>query len=224
MPKKIKRKKQIKTAPDRVVYVNSHTYGRHTRAARGSKTQAVVNDVLAAHAEKTSVINAAAKSVYDVLKIYGEGFREGQLWQNILSRMRKAKGTGFNELLSSLRELELNSRYGIKRFGNVPFVTIDNKKKTLDIKMKPVMPPHLHKNDNCYQYSLIVLLFNSKGICVQHSVQQTEWRNKNEKVYAFDFSFEKPARAKYYLLCLELKGGKDGIATDTLASRGIVIV
>jgi hypothetical protein len=93
--------------------VKSRTYGKHIRAARGSKTTATVNDVLSAHAEKTNTLNAAAKTVHDLLKLYSDIFREGQLWQNILSRMRKAKHTDFEELLYTLNGLELNSRYAL---------------------------------------------------------------------------------------------------------------
>ena len=194
------------------------------RAARGSKTPAVLNDVLTAHAEKTSVINKAAKTVYDVLKFYSEGFKEGQLWQAMLGRMRKAKNTSLENLIQALEGLELNSRYTLKRFGSLPSFTVEHKKKVLDVKMKLGMPPHLNKNDNCYQYALIALLFNAKGVCIHHSSASTAWVSKNEKINTFEFSFEKPAGTKYFLLCLELKGGVNGIETGTLASRGMMIV
>ena len=180
--------------------------------------------MLTAHAEKTIVINKAAKAVYDILKFYSAGFKEGQLWQGMLGRMRKAENTSFENLLQALKGLELNSRYALKRFGNLPLFTVENKKKALDIKMKLSMPPHLNKNDNCYQYTLIALLFNAKGICIHHSSASTAWVGKNEKTNAFEFIFEKPAGTKYSLFCLELKGGKDSIATDTIASRGMVIL
>lgn len=220
---KIKSADKRKHNTDGLVLVKSRTYGEHYRAARGTKKTAILNVSLSAQAEKTSVINKAAKAVYDALIFYSEGFREGQLWQAMLSRMRKANNISFENLLLSLKRLELNSRYPIKRFGNIPLFTVDNKKKVLNVQMKLFMPPHLN-NGNCYQYTLVVLMLNSKGVCLQHSVATTEWINKNEKLNTFDFSFEKPARAKYFLFCLELKGGVNGVATNTLASRGIVIV
>jgi hypothetical protein len=224
MPKIIKRTRLKQTNVNKIVTVNSRTYGKHTRAARGSKKPAVLNDVLAAHAEKTNVINKAAKAVYDILKFYSEGFREGQLWQAILGRMRKAKDTSFENLLQTLEGLELNSRYTINRFGELPLFTVEHKKKVLNIKMELVMRPYLHKNDNCYQYTLIALLFDAKGACIQHSSTSTGWISKNEKVKVFDYNFEKPVHTKYCLFCLELKGGVDGVATNTLASKGMVIV
>lgn len=150
MAKKIKNNKQLKRNTSDVVHVNSRTYGKHMRAARGSKTSADVNDVFAAHAEKTSAYNAAAKAVHDVLKLYCEGFREGQLWQAILSRMRKAKRMNFGDLLDTLKGTEINNRCTLKRFGNLPTFVVENNKKVLRIGMKPDMRPHLNKNDNCY--------------------------------------------------------------------------
>jgi hypothetical protein len=204
--------------------VNSHTYGKHIRAARGSKTIAAVNDVLGAHAEKTNTLNTAAKAVYDVLKLYSKGFREGQLWQAILSRMRKAKLVHFEELLRTLERLELNSRYVLTRFGEPPKLSIKNSRRELQIEKHQNTPLHLHKNDNCYQYELIAMLFNSKGVCVLHTTHETKWFNKKEVMHKEVCTIQKPAIAKHYLLCLHLQSGINGIATDTLATRGMAIV
>lgn len=224
MAKKIKGNKQYQQNTNNVVQVNSRTYGKHIRAARGSKTPATINVVLAAHAEKTSVINSAAKAVYDVLKFYSGNFREGQLWQNILGRMRKAKDIDFENLLSSLNETEINSRYGLKRFSNVPMFTIENKKRTLLIEMKPFMQPRLNKSNNCYKYALLVLMFNSKGVCLQHAIQETKWLNQTEVPVKEIFHFKKPADAKYCLLCLHLQGGENSIANDTFGSQGMALI
>src|SRR6516164_9593677 len=126
MAGKTKNKKVLERSISDVVQVNSYTYGKHTRAARGSKTIATINDVLSAHAEKTNTLNTAAKAVYDVLKLYSKGFREGQLWQAILSRMREAKLVHFEALLHTLERLELNSRYALTRFGEPPKLSIKN--------------------------------------------------------------------------------------------------
>lgn len=224
MARKIKNNKSLRRNADDVVRVNSYTYGKHTRAARGSKTTATVNDVLAAHAEKTNTLNAAAKAVHDVLKLYSDIFREGQLWQAILSRMRKAKLAHFEELLCTLNGLELNSQYALTRFGQPPMFSIKNNKKELQIEMDQHIPPHLNKNDDCYQYEIIVMLFNSKGVCIQHARHATKWLNKKEVLHKEVFNFQKPTAAKHYLLCLHLQGGTNGVATDTFPSRGMAIV
>ena len=210
--------------PNDDVSVNSHTYGKHTRAARGTMIPAIINDVLAAHAAKTEAINAAAKAVYDVLKIYTTGFRGGQLWQHILSRMRNARSMHFEDLLRSLGGMEINSRYALARFGSVPEFAIEMNRKNMQTEMKPLMPPHLNKKDNCYQYELFVLLFSGKGVCIQHAMQQTKWINDKEAPGKQVFNFEKPANTKYYLLCLHLQGGINGIATDVLGSRGMALM
>jgi hypothetical protein len=224
MAGKTKNNKALQRSIIEVVQVNSHTYGKHTRAARGSKTIATTNEVLTAHAENTNTLNTAAKSVYDVLKLYSKGFREGQLWQAMLSRMRKARLVHFEELLRTLEGLELNSRYALTRFGELPVLSIKNNKRELQIEMHQNAPPHLNKNDNCYQYELIAMLFNSKGVCVQHTMYKTKWFNKKEAIHKEVYTIQKPAIAKHYLLCLHLQTGINGIATDTLATRGMAIV
>jgi hypothetical protein len=70
-------KKSKAFSETKAVVINSGTYGRHRRAARGSQTRAVVNDAFAAQANKTKRLNAAGKAAYDVLKLYSNNFREG---------------------------------------------------------------------------------------------------------------------------------------------------
>ncbi len=224
MAKKVSNKKKLPDSTRNVVQVNSRTYGRHLRTARGSKTTTTLNNAFAANAEKTAAINTAAKAIYGVLKLYSQGFREGQLWQAMLSRMRTAVKTNFEALLHTLEGLELNRRYALERFINLPEFIVENNKKALIVEMKAGMPPHLNKNDNCYQYELIVLLFNSKGVCIQHALHQTIWMDKKDKINKQVFSFQKPVQTKYYLLCMHLKSGVNGIVTDTFPSRGMAIV
>jgi hypothetical protein len=180
--------------------------------------------VFAACAEKTNTLNAAAKAVHDGLKLYSNIFREGQFWQALLSRMRKTRLTHFEELLYTLNGLELNRRYILTRFGFLPMVAIKNNKKELQIEMDQSMPLCLNQNDNCYQYELIGMLFNSKGVCVQHARHTTKWFNKKEALHQEVFNFQKPAAAKHYLLCLHLQGGVNGVARDMFPSRGMAIV
>jgi hypothetical protein len=206
------------------VVVNSPAYGRHTRAARGSRTHTTVNDALAAHADKTKRVNTAAKGVYDVLTLYGHGFREGQLWQAVLSRMRKAKHTDFKTLLESLDGLELNSRYALKRFGPLPVVSAWATDNTLNIQLRGEVPSGLLKNSNCRHFELIVPLFDVTGACVQHDVQQTRWLYNNDARIEQIFQFNKPQAAVHYLICLHLQSGVNDIATDVLAGRGMAIV
>jgi hypothetical protein len=86
------------------------------------------------------------------------------------------------------------------------------------------MPPHLNQNDNSYQYELIGMLFNSKGDCIAHNKHATKWFNKREAIQKAAFNFQKPAGAKYYMLCLHLQSGVNGVATGTFPTRGMAIV
>ena len=55
-------------------------------------------------------------------------------------------------------------------------------------------------------------------------MQATAWRYKKEEMREEVFSFQKPSNAKYYLLCSQLQGGVNGVATDTFASRGMAVI
>ncbi len=74
---KLKSAKEL--MPAKEVTVKSRSYGVHTRAARGSKTPARINDAFQEQVAKTVVVNSVAKRVHDLLKHCGKPFKEAIL-------------------------------------------------------------------------------------------------------------------------------------------------
>jgi hypothetical protein len=68
-----------------MVFVKSKAYGDHVRSVRGSKKTATINETLQAHADKTAVVNNAAKRVHDLLKVYAGNFKESLCGSNCLA-------------------------------------------------------------------------------------------------------------------------------------------
>ena len=207
----------------KLVQVKSRTYGTHTRAARGTKTTAALNTVLGKNAANTRLINHYASTVYAILLVYCRTFKEGQLWQHILSRMRSAGNVEFYSGLSSLEGLELNSRYKLQRLVTVQFVRAEIVRKKLIVSLQQFNMPDNKKYDG-YRYIIIMAFFNVVGACVYHDAQPSEEIPATVALQKFSFVFDKPAKAKYCLLCLHLQLIIKGEPSTVLAGNGMRVV
>ncbi len=213
-----------KLMPEREVTIKSRAYGEHTRAARGSKTPVGLNEAFAEHNAKTVAVNSVAKRVHDLLKHCGKQFKEAMLWQGMLSRMRKASSVDMVDLLTALKGMELNSKYPLERFMNVPLVDVKIGKKKIVISFCSSMPPHIKSKDTeyCYEVYLLTLGKEAKDDGMMSGV--SEWMEKEEASSEMKFEFAVPGKVKYGLVCLHFMSGKDRKAMGTLASRGMRIV
>lgn len=207
-----------------MVFVKSKAYGDHVRSVRGSKKAAAINETLQAHADKTAVINNAAKKVHDLLKVYAGNFKESLLWQQLLSRMRKSLSHEFDALLQSLNGLEINSKYPLKRFGKIPVAAIEVKRQKLLLTFQCYTQPFIKNNTDCYYYEACVLFFSSKKESDCYLTTQTTWIKINEQPATWLFEFEIPARTKYYLVCLKMQSGIAEVEQVTMGSMGIGVV
>ena len=207
-----------------MVVVQSGRYGSHIRAVRGSVKPAPINDVLLAQAENTASVNQAAKQVHDLLKQYSGAFKESHLWQALLSRMRKAVAAKPFDRLMGVKGLEVNSKYPLERFGQVPAVAVEVTSKNMRITVNSNDKPSLTKGDNSYCYEAILFLFNSKAKAVSHATAVTAWFDKKTATGKQVLPFTKAKNAMYYMVCLHIQGGHDSIASGNLASRGMQVV
>lgn len=221
---KKKEKIKKKLLPYKEITVKSLAYGVHTRAARGSKTPVAINDVLKENVAKTAIINSTAKRVHDLLKHCGQGFKEAMLWQVMLSRMRKAASMNMLDLLLTLKGMELNSKYPLKRFANVPFVKVQSKKNELTVSLINSMPLYLKDNATQYSYELFLLTLGKDAKHDGMMSASSAWMEKDDAMGEVSFDFVLTSKLAFYVVCLHIMTGKNGKATGTLASRGMQIV
>lgn len=207
-----------------MVFVKSRTYGDHVRAMRGSVKQATVNEKLQFHADKTAVVNEAAKRVHDLVKVYADNFKESILWQQLLSCMRKSTTDHFDSFLKQLNGLEINSKYPLKRFGKIPVATIEIKKKKLLLTLSCYTKPVFKNDADCYFYEVCILFFGTRKENDCYTLGQTEWIKKDEQPINWLFKFDMPARTKYYLVCLKMYGGIGLQEKSDMGSVGIAVV
>lgn len=208
--------------PHKEVTVKSRAYGEHTRAARGSKTPVVINEVLQENVRKTAVINSTAKRVHDLIKHCAQPFKEKMLWQVMLSRMRQGISDDMMDLLMTLKGLELNSRYPLKRFAHPMVESVTWGEKSCEMVMTKGYP-HWKGNDTDYCYEVFLLTLGKEA---EHDGLVSEvsgWMEAEDKEGKLRFVFAVPAEVVYYVVCLHFMTGKDGKASGMLASRGMRI-
>lgn len=218
MAKKTTHKKS-KTVKE-MVEVKSRAYGKHVRAARGSIKPVKLNDVFTENSKRVAVINPIASNVHTMLKSYAGFFKENMLWQKMVGLVHSSGATNTEELLTSIVGLELNSKYPLRRFGNMPVITTTTA-KGLQVSFASNESPSIKSDDTIYCYDVIILFFTTKGIEKGHAMQRSKWFKRNEGLGTIEFVFDVPKQSNLYLICLRLHSGKNNVATDSLGSQGM---
>ncbi len=206
------------------VFVHSKVYGDHVRTLRGSKKEAVVNEVLQGNALRTAAINAAAKQVHDLLKVYGGNFKEGQLWPELLSRMRRSKTNEFVDLLKQTEGLELNRAYVLERLISPATVEVVADEQGLSVKVGGSAVPNFKKEIDCYYYEVCVFSFTDAKAEEAYGIAKSRWIYLKDSPEEEVFSFEKPAGSVYYAVCLKLQAGTGCVEREAFDAMGIRVV
>jgi hypothetical protein len=219
IPKPTAQKNSIHT-----ITVHSYTYGEHERAARGSFKPARLNAVLARRSKELGVITGFASEVHSLLKVHAGAFKENLFWQKMLQRLHKATAITPAAMLQSLAGLELNSRYPLKRFGNLIFLHAEMHNDEMQVLLKNQFAPHFRKEEEGYCYDMIVLFFNTAGKTICSEMVRSRWMKYDEAAGELSFTFSIPAGSALYLLCLRLHTGSNGVPTNGIMSQGMRIM
>jgi hypothetical protein len=199
--------------------VNSKRYKPHTRAARGTHKKAKVNKTLGRNADNASPVTSFGSPVLRHLKILEKGFAPGELWSRMTAHMFKAKSMKVEDLLESIRGIEVNERYAFaKLFPALPGFTFCFKKNKLFIEMEllshPQFPRQIKASD--YLCEVSVLFLDGKGGCVKE-VMETEWISFDEDLGVYEMEFLVARGAKYFLV---VEGVKAGRKVESFGGRG----
>lgn len=206
-------------------FINSKTYGAHVRAARGTHKEAKINDVLKANSENAVVITKIGSPVLQLLKTLEPGFSAGDLWPRMLRRMYKAKGRCIEDLLQSMKGIEVNERYSFaKLFTALPGLEFFKRKGRLVIEMEILSHARFSRNVKASEYlcELSVLFFNGKSVWVMDRME-TNWISFDEAPGVYEMDFMIPRGGKYFLVVASVKGGRDKKEIESFGARGYFI-
>lgn len=121
---KSKTPKKKRKFPPKMVTVNSRTYGKHERAARGSWKKAKLNDAMKGHSERLIGSNMPAKLILDALAPYRTNFKGGQIWQKLVKHFARQAKLFKDYSVLGIEHWDLNQRYLTSKLMS-PCVKID---------------------------------------------------------------------------------------------------
>jgi hypothetical protein len=140
-----------------VTYVDSPTYGPHTRMERGTYTPITLNKTIKLCKEKLMTCNKQAKGIFDALK---DEQRDGSLWWRLLSVFFKQAKAG---LKPQVGRLECDAKPPLNALLGVRYqVVVERGAKTLDITLMLDQTPKKNDVKNMTHYRLqVVVLYPS---------------------------------------------------------------
>lgn len=210
-----------------LVFVNNSIHGAYVRMPRGTYKAATLNDTLQKNADKAKKVTSISQPVYKALSAACGSFRQKNLWQMILKRMYTAASTEESKLVKSLEGLEMNEAYTYSRI--VPAQTVETRleRKTLKIVLgqqsHAVFPSSTEADGYCYRLQIVYLGDDCRWLTTTEDTSR--WISYEEKRIPYlPFSFVLPQDAVYYLILIEVRGGKGGKAIETRKATGIQIV
>lgn len=210
-----------------ITFVDSKTYGAHSRLPRGTYKKTEINKILKSNTQKPKTSGFIASQVLKVFKSIAGSFAESQLWQIMQSRILKLSDITIGSILGSLKELELNSAYPLESvISPLPTVDIIKKKKQFIIELRNQSHVYFDKKikADSYYYEIFLTWFNEKGMVITTEQMQTEWILQGKNLNTYAMIFEKPEDAKHFILVLKAAAGSQGKEIERMSATGMKVM
>jgi hypothetical protein len=207
------KKKPVRKPTDKIV-VNSKAYGRHHRAARGSKSRAVLNPAMKAHGRLLRKSNIPAKLIIDALQTFRRNFKGGMLWQRLVKHFFAQAKEGVAYSVAGIEYWDLNAVYPTSRLmaTHVKITPIDNF-SNLEVSVNYTFSKRFlqrKKDITAFRITLIFLFpdFKNNGI-ITIPVVLPDKLLTDSAPYAF--IIQVPPRANSYLACFKAEACAKGV-------------
>lgn len=210
-----------------ITFVQSVAYGDHVRQPRGTHKEAPLNSVLQKNADATGLVNKTASPVLKALKRRFGGFAQTSLWTRMTGRLFKAPSLRPEDLLYSLRGMEVNERYPLARvLPAVPAIEERCRKSKLEVSVQTLSYCFFDRalRADSYFYEFIVLwLDGSSGRCESEAVE-TRWIALGDALPEYELFFEKPRWARQYLLLAGVQAGREQRPAESFTAMGAQVL
>jgi hypothetical protein len=100
-----------------ITFVDSNAYGAHARAKRGTYTPISLSEGMLKSAEVQKQVNLMAKIIFDAVKSFVPGFKDGKFWARLLSVFRKQQKEGKNYSYKYFDLMEMRLEYPTSKHG-----------------------------------------------------------------------------------------------------------
>lgn len=198
-------------------------YASHYRRAvkPGTKKE---EKALKAQYSRTKLLNMLASEVNAVVSELARELKSSRFYMQVQSRLRKESSDNRLLLLRQLKGIEVNPVYPLGRhlLPAVKLATKGNEVQvSLSVKGKPLRSAG---SDNCYCYEVSLITWNRKEDTADCSKRHSDWIQRPDELPVFDFVFEKPAGAVYWLLGIRLRLGLNNCELKRRDADGMQIM
>jgi hypothetical protein len=208
-----------------MTFVKSPTYGDHIRAKRGTHKKAEMNAACKRQSKKLVKGNTPAKIIKDAIDPYRQDFREGKMWQRLVSAVQK-QGDPAAFDFSKMKPFEIYDRYRLRRFFDLETKTrVDKARSVLRVAIRLNGCPHFTQTPfvDGYRIGVIAIFPDVKDAKARTAAVYSEIMPVTEaSPPPMEVPF--PPKAKTFLICVRVEGFEKGEADVTVPSKGMRIV
>lgn len=141
---------------DKVTYVNSRTYGPHTRMERGTYTPIKLNKTMKKCKDLLMNCNKQAKGIFNALK---DETRDGSLWWRLLAIFFKRAKEGLKADVSMLAGLECDVKHKLSDTLSTNYtVSVERRGKTMQVTVRLDESPKKNDAESMTHYRLHVVV------------------------------------------------------------------
>lgn len=210
-----------------VTHVDSKAYGKHVRSPRGTHKPAVINEAFKQSGKELVNANLTAKMIKDALDPHREGFRDGTLWQRLLSVIKKEHKHQRPSNLNVLEGFQLYKTNPLDRYlAPIALYHIDASNNTLHITIGYEAHPDFkrYKRIDSYRLKLVALFPNLKLKTAATAEISFAVIHLSNPVIELKATLPMPPQSDSVLLCLRLDGCIQGEPVNNQKTKGMAIL
>lgn len=144
-----------------ITFVNSKNDGIYARAKRGTYKKISLAEGMKESSKVQAEVNLKAKLIFDAVKGFVPGFKDGKLWTRLLSVFRQQKKMGKSYSYSGFNGMEMRTDYPSSKHGSFHL--------TKDVEAGLLLRYQLFKKDS-YRLRLLRIA-SDQDLSQSHSVE-----------------------------------------------------
>lgn len=201
-------------------------YGAHVRAARGTHKPATINDSLEHQVSLNTIVARPAQLLLNFLKQYAPGFKKSDLWQDMMSLMRKRDSTDALQLLQTLEGMEVNPQYALHHALHSARLEVQVLKGVMTLTLTHHGQPYFKVpgDPDCYFTEIQVLFADEDLQLLETATINTGWIPLQQSNLRHETSFEVPVTAMYYVALVAVQAGRDGVPIEDKRAMGMAVM
>jgi hypothetical protein len=179
---------------------------------------------------RTAKLNALASQLNTIMSTHADFLKHDSFYHKVQKKFRKASTDNRFLLLTTLKEMELHTKYPLHKTGRCD-LEVARKGKNMIVTLKVDHHPLPGKHEaNCYYYEVLLLYWNKTEQSPRVSKQYSDWviwnrHDPSERnLPIFDFVFPITSSTTHWLIAVRRKLGKNNADLAKMVADGMQIM